>query len=228
MTATPMSTPDALEQALDIDLNDFLEPLPEEEQLLQLSAKENNPPTVPSTASTPRNLSPDLFAEDSVSPWHPATTTTAAPVAAATVPPKSLAAKLAAKSILRSPEGRQRSVPVSAEKSPSIFENYLQRMRGRGQLSRAAQRLHYTSSNQQVAEQPAGEQEQPAAKQEPHEEDSPIMRRRPSKRKIVEISDDEEEAEQQQQMEEMDMIPATQLLLDDSFEQVPSTQAVSR
>lgn len=228
MTATPMSTPDALEQALDIDLNDFLEPLPEEEQLQQLSgAKENNPPTVPSTASTPRNLSPDLFADDSVSPWHPATTTTTA----AAVPAKSLAAKLAAKSILRSPEGRQRSAPVSAEKSPSIFENYLQRMRGRGQLSRAAQRLHYTSSNQKVQEQreqPAAKQEQPVVKQEQQEEDSPIMRRRSSKRKIVEISDDEEEDEQQQQMEEMDMIPATQLLLDDSFEQVPATQAVSR
>lgn len=217
VTATPMSTPDALEEALGIDLNDFLEPLPEEEQLLQLSgAKENNPPG-PSTASTPRNLSPDIFAEDSCSPWHPAATETTTTITAAAgttaAPPKSLASKLAAKSILRSPEGRQRSVPVSAEKSPSIFENYLQRTRGRGQLSRAAQQLHYMSSNLKVTEQQ--QQEKPAAAVE---EDSPIVRRRSSKRKVEEISDDDDEEE---------IIPATQLPLEESFEQVPATQGVS-
>ncbi|KAL7736435.1 hypothetical protein ACLKA6_019644 [Drosophila palustris] len=189
-----MTTPDAL----DLDLNDFLEPLPEEQQLLLQSqkAKENQAP-----ASPQRNNSPDLFAEDSMSPWRPTS-----------VPPKSLAAKLAAKTTttkadpgLQSPEHRARSTPIGPEKSPSIFENYLQRMRGRGQLSRAAQRLHsMTSSILTATSMPNDEQ------------DSPIMRRRPSKRKII-ISDEEEE-------QEKNPVPDTQLLVDDSFDQVPATQ----
>ncbi|KAH8416002.1 hypothetical protein KR222_006323 [Zaprionus bogoriensis] len=204
------STPDALEQALELDLNDFLEPLPEEQQLLQLSgAKENNPP------GTPRNLSPDIFAEDSMSPWRPAaaTTTTTTAAAAAALPAKTLAAKLAAKTRLGSPDGRQRTAPLNAEKSPSIFDNYLQRMRGRGQLSRAAQRLNQNPSHNQNENQ-----------QEQEPDDSPIVRRRSGKRKIIEISDDDEEEEQE---EEEVAIPDTQLPLeedDDSYEQVPATQ----
>lgn len=131
------------------------------------------------------------------------------------MPVKSLAGKLAAKvakvePALQSPE-RQRITQVAAEKSPSIFENYLQRMRGRGQLSRAAQRLHSMTSSISAATSMHNE-----------EEDSPIMRRRPAKRKIYVISD-EEEVEEQVKMP----VPDTQLLDDDSFEQVPATQIVS-
>ncbi|XP_034478226.1 ATP-dependent DNA helicase MPH1 [Drosophila innubila] len=204
-----MITPDAL----DIDLNDFLEPLPEEEQLLLQTqkSKENQTPAmeIPILASPERNNSPDLFAEESMSPWRP--TTVAVPV-------KSLAAKLAAKTnkleaALQSPEQRPRITPVSAEKSPSIFENYLQRMRGRGQLSRAAQRLHSMTSSMSAATSTHNE-----------EEDSPIMRRRPAKRKIYAISDEEEKQEEQEQQEVKMPVPDTQLLDDDSFEQVPATQ----
>ncbi|KAH8298497.1 hypothetical protein KR044_007748 [Drosophila immigrans] len=213
LTPPDMSTPDII----DIDLNDFLEPLPEEELLQQSGCKEVQSAVAAPSSSTPRNLSPDLFAEDSMSPWLPPTTTatTAAPVAA---PAKSLAAKLAAKTIkaepaLQSPEHRKRCANVGAEKSPSIFENYLQRMRGRGQLSRAAQRLHSMSSGMPNVPPTAAEVSSA------QEEDSPIVRRRPAKRKMYAISDEEDE----QQEQENKPVPATQLL-DDSFDHVPATQ----
>ncbi|XP_060659310.1 uncharacterized protein LOC132793413 [Drosophila nasuta] len=211
LTAPDMSTPDAI----DIDLNYFLEPLPEEELLQQSGSKETQ------SAVTPRNLSPDLFAEDSMSPWLPPTTATVSAVAVAVAKPapapaKSLAAKLAAKTIkaepaLQSPEHRKRCAPVGAEKSPSIFENYLQRMRGRGQLSRAAQRLHSMSSG--ITKVPQNEAEVNSGQ----EDDSPIMRNRPAKRKIYVISDDDDE------QQENKPVPVTQLL-DDSYEHVPATQ----
>jgi len=211
METEAMTTPDAL----DIDLNDFLEPLPEEKELLlQSGAKENQAPVnememATATAiaeSPPRNMSPDLFAEESMSPWRPTA-----------VPAKSLAAKLAGKTtkagpVLPSPERRPRGTSIGLEKSPSIFENYLQQMRGNGQLSRAAQRLHSMTSSISRA---------PVTATHNEEEDSPIVRRRPSKRKIYAISDEEETQEQ-----EKNIVPNTQLL-DDSFEQVPATQAVS-
>jgi len=207
METEAMTTPDAL----DIDLNDFLEPLPEEKELLlQSGVKENQPPVkgmeMATAESPPRNMSPDLFAEESMSPWRPTA-----------VPAKSLAAKLAAKTTkaepaLQSPEQRPRCTPIGLEKSPSIFENYLQQMRGSGQLSRAAQRLHSMTSSISRA---------PVITTHNEEEDSPIVRRRPSKRKIYAISDEEETQEQ-----EKNVVPNTQLL-DDSFEQVPATQTVS-
>ncbi|KAH8355362.1 hypothetical protein KR093_011718 [Drosophila rubida] len=195
-------TPDELE----LDLDDFLLPLPEEELLQQSGSKQTQAAVAQPASIMPRNLSPDLFAEDSMSPWLPATTATNN----AAAPAKTLAAKLAAKAVLaepQSPENRKSCVPASADKSPSIFENYLQRMRGRGQLSRAAQRLHSMSSD--VAQLP-----QHAAE----EEDSPIVRRRPAKRKMYAISDEDEDVQQENKP-----VPATQMF-DDSFDHVPATQ----
>lgn len=200
---------EAMPEALDIDLNDFLEPLPEE-QLLQ---QQEQQPLVLSAATTPRNLSPDLFSEDSMSPCKPTTT--------APAPARSLAAKLAAKSTATVPAEHspvRTSVPVGQEKSPSIFENYLRRMRGRGQLSKEAQRIHRMTSLATVNEAEAGA----APVQE--EDDSPIVRRRPAKRKIYDTFDEEE---QEQAKDESKCVLATQLLAEDSFEQVPATQLVS-
>ncbi|XP_023162300.2 uncharacterized protein LOC111593642 isoform X2 [Drosophila hydei] len=218
----------ATPEALELDLNDFLEPLPEEQLLQQkesqptalhdqlleqrISVKENQPiasdeqklssvkKNQPEAATPPRIFSPDIFAEDSMSPWKPT------PPA----PAMSLAAKLAAKPSVtaisapadRSPDRTSAPAPAPAPsaqlKSPSIFENYLRRMRGHGHLSKEAQRIHTMTSNA-------------AAKPSQLEEDSPIMRRRPGKRKAYDISD-EEKAE------------VTQILDDESFEEVPATQ----
>ncbi|XP_064536170.1 uncharacterized protein Fancm isoform X1 [Drosophila montana] len=200
---------ETMPEAHDIDLNDFLEPLPEE-QLLQ---QQENQPLALSAAITPRNLSPDLFSEDSTSPCKPTTT---APAAA-----KSLAAKLAAKSTVAVPAEHspvRASAPVGQEKSPSIFENYLRSMRGRGHLSKEAQRIHRMTSLAAVNGAEAGA----APGQE--EEDSPIVRRRPAKRKIYDTFDEVDEEEQEQAKDESKCVLATQLMAEDSFEQVPATQ----
>ncbi|KAH8384522.1 hypothetical protein KR200_003494 [Drosophila serrata] len=182
------------------DLKDFLEPMAEELELMgqhkttlspNNEAKENEPlPTSPSK-SISRNVSPDIFASDSLSPWKPAG--------------KSLATKLAAKAAaakapplpanLQSPESRKKTDPLTQEKSPSIFDLYLNRMRGRGRLAKAAESMHrLPSTNVSV-------------KEAEEKEDSPIVRR-PSKRKIVISSDDEEEEKKPLVVEQ---IPCTQM-----------------
>ncbi|KAH8264301.1 hypothetical protein KR038_006360 [Drosophila bunnanda] len=185
------------------ELNDFLEPMAEELKLMgqhktqlspdnaakeneplphktQLSpdnaAKENEPLPVSPSKSISRNVSPDIFASDSLSPWKPVgkslATKLAAKVTAAKAPP--LPANL------QSPESRKKTNPLTQEKSPSIFDLYLNRMRGRGRLAKAAESMHrLTSTNTSV-------------KEAEEKEDSPIVRR-PSKRKIVISSDDEED-----------------------------------
>lgn len=215
---------EATPEALDLDLNDFLEPLPEEQLLQQKESqvdegvgfKENQAEAIdeqkpspakemqPEVVTPPRNLSPDIFAEDSSSPWKPTTT----------APAMSLAAKLAAKSTVapltaaanRTPE-RAPAPPSAQLKSPSIFENYLRRMRGRGHLSKEAQRIHSMTSMTNMTSMAA-------AKPPELEEDSPIVRRRPGKRKIYDISDE-------------DKAEVTQILEEDSFQEVPATQLVS-
>ncbi|EDW10587.1 uncharacterized protein Dmoj_GI18468 [Drosophila mojavensis] len=212
---------EATPEALDLDLNDFLEPLPEEQLLQQKESqvdegvgfKENPAEAIdeqkpspakemqPEVVTPPRNLSPDIFAEDSSSPWKPTTT----------APAMSLAAKLAAKSTVapltapanRTPE-RAPAPPSAQLKSPSIFENYLRRMRGRGHLSKEAQRIHSMTSMTNMTSMTA-------AKPPELEEDSPIVRRRPGKRKIYDISDE-------------DKAEVTQILEEDSFQEVPATQ----
>ncbi|ALC41120.1 CG7922 [Drosophila busckii] len=170
----PKQEAQAVTPELDLDLNDFLEPLPEE-QLLQLSAcKENQ-----AGMSTPRNRSPDLFAEDcSLSPWQPAK-------------PKSLAAKLSAKlPVNKTPERIKAATQQQQQRSPSIFESYLQRMRGRGKLSKEAQQLHELTSNAQ-------------------QEDSPLLRpKRTAKRKICDVSAEEQLSDEL----DYEQVPATQLL----------------
>ncbi|XP_017007651.2 DEAD-box ATP-dependent DNA helicase Fancm [Drosophila takahashii] len=194
------------------DFKDFLQPMSEELELMSNQRKEMLSPkietekkellTIPSEKSS-RTVSPDIFNSDSLSPWKPQG--------------KSLAAKLAAKSAtkplprtppkpasLNSPENRKRTNPLTQEKSPSIFDLYLNRMRGRGRLAKAAETLHrMTSTNTSIS----------LAKEE---EDSPIARR-PSKRKIVISSDEEEEQKPQ--------VAETQADCEsDEWEQIPNTQ----
>ncbi|KAH8357172.1 hypothetical protein KR084_005731 [Drosophila pseudotakahashii] len=186
------------------DFEDFLKPMSEELELMSnqrkqmlspnIEADNNKLSVIPSEKSS-RTVSPDIFNSDSLSPWKPQG--------------KSLAAKLAAKTppnpvSLNSPENRKRTNPLTQEKSPSIFDLYLNRMRGRGRLAKAAETLHrMTTTNTSIS----------LAKEE---EDSPIARR-PSKRKIV-ISSDEEE-EQKPQVAETQADYGT-----DDYEQIPVTQ----
>ncbi|XP_017035935.1 DEAD-box ATP-dependent DNA helicase Fancm [Drosophila kikkawai] len=187
------------------ELKDFLEPMAEELELMgqnnapqssSTEAKEKEPLLISPSKSISRNVSPDIFASDSLSPWKPAG--------------KSLATKLAAKaaaakaptppSNLQSPESREKTNPLTQEKSPSIFDLYLNRMRGRGRLAKAAESLHrLTSANASVKEE--------------EKEDSPIVRR-PSKRKIVISSDDEDEQKK----------PLVADYDSDDYEQIPCTQ----
>ncbi|EDW96282.1 uncharacterized protein Dyak_GE25739 [Drosophila yakuba] len=194
------------------DFTDFLEPMAEELELmsqqkkntLRLSTETNKyscPVIAPEDYS--RTVSPDIFGSESMSPLKPQGRSLAA----------KLAAKTAAKALpgpppsavgLNSPENRKRTNSVIQDKSPSIFDLYLNRMRGRGRLAKAAENLHrITSTNTTI----------PPAKDE---EDSPIARR-PSKRKIVISSDEEEEQKPQ--------VPETQGDCDsDEYEQIPNTQ----
>ncbi|SPP80367.1 ATP-dependent DNA helicase MPH1 isoform X2 [Drosophila guanche] len=206
------------EDELGIDLNDFLEPMDEEVELISQQKRDTllpcddmkeNLPYAPKSCSTPRNVSPDIFGSDSMSPFKPQ--------------PKSLAAKLAAKTSsaaatdsspskafkLQSPEHRKRTTPSAPEKSPSIFDLYLNRVRGRGRMAKAAQSLHQQTSVKASA---------PSNLAKVIEEDSPIIRRS-SKRKIV-ISSDEEERQKS-----IMQVPATQADFDtDEGEAIPATQ----
>ncbi|KAH8242761.1 hypothetical protein KR032_001877 [Drosophila birchii] len=182
------------------ELKDFLEPMDEELELMgqhnsklspTIKEKENEPLPISPSKSISRNVSPDIFASDSLSPWKPAGKSLATKLAAkaAAAKPPSLPANL------QSPESRKKTNPLSQEKSPSIFDLYLNRMRGRGRLAKAAQSLHrLTSTNTSV-------------KEVEEKEDSPIIRR-PSKRKIV-ISSDEEDEQKKPLVAEQ--IPSTQM-----------------
>ncbi|XP_017057211.1 uncharacterized protein LOC108098648 [Drosophila ficusphila] len=217
---------DDLDLELDV-FNDFLEPMAEEVELLSQQKKthsmapevelmcqqrtEMQSPNIKSKEnllfvvqpeSDSRTVSPDIFGSESLSPWKPQG--------------KSLAAKLAAKTatvprpspnsvILNSPESRKRTNPLIQDKSPSIFDLYLNRMRGQGRMAKAAQSLHQMTSNTSRA----------SARDE---EDSPIARR-PSKRKIVISSDEEEEQKPQVaetqafcESDDNETIPGTQML----------------
>lgn len=196
------------------DFKDFLEPMPEE---LELMSQQKKNILLPSTETIKnsenknshedgsRTVSPDIFGSDSMSPLKPQG--------------KSLAAKLAAKAAakvlpcpppnsvgLNSPENRKRTNPSIQEKSPSIFDLYLNRMRGRGRLAKAAENLHRITSTNPTISVPKDE------------EDSPIARR-PSKRKIVISSDEEEEQKPQ--------IAETQVDCEsDDYERILDTQMV--
>ncbi|KAH8277300.1 hypothetical protein KR026_008865 [Drosophila bipectinata] len=215
----------------DLDLNledfdDFLEPMAEEVALmsqkkeknivesLQKPLELNSPqkrelvsPTMESKENNPHSApcgSPNIFDCDSLSPWKPQG--------------KTLASKLAAKASLKppcspstskncqSPENRKPTNPLGQEKSPSIFDLYLKRMRGQGRLAKAAASLHrMTSTNT------------PTTLKNVHEEDSPVIRR-PSKRKIIISSDEEDE-------KPMSQVPSTQADCDfDEVQQIPDTQ----
>ncbi|XP_068145713.1 DEAD-box ATP-dependent DNA helicase Fancm [Drosophila tropicalis] len=193
------------ESILDLDLNDFLEPMAEERDLmthqkqketqLNFAKKVKLKPEQSTTLSLKENLlptaqrsnSPDLFADESLSPCKPTLK-------------KSLAAKLAAKShklitppLPKSPDRRQMSNPNGQEKSPSIFDLYLQRTRGRGpRLAKPANILHKLNSN---------------LPGQPEPDDSPIIQKRQLKRKIIISSDEDEE----QPISHTQVIPATQI-----------------
>ncbi|XP_017105264.2 DEAD-box ATP-dependent DNA helicase Fancm [Drosophila bipectinata] len=215
----------------DLDLNledfdDFLEPMAEEVALMSQKKEKNiveslpkplelnSPPkrelvspTIESKENNPHSApcgSPNIFDCDSLSPWKPQG--------------KTLAAKLAAKASSKppcipstskncqSPENRKPTNPLGQEKSPSIFDLYLKRMRGQGRLAKAAASLHrMTSTNT------------PTTLKNVHEEDSPVIRR-PSKRKIIISSDEEDE-------KPMSQVPSTQADCDfDDVQQIPDTQ----
>ncbi|KAH8317125.1 hypothetical protein KR074_001257 [Drosophila pseudoananassae] len=215
----------------DLDLNledfdDFLEPMAEEVELMSqrkeknvveslpkplefnsppkrelvsptMESKENNPQSAPCS-------SPNIFDCDSLSPWKPQGKTLAAKLAAkaSSKPPCSPSSS----KVCQSPENRKPTNPLGQEKSPSIFDLYLKRMRGQGRLAKAAASLHrMTSTNT------------PANLKEAHEEDSPVIRR-PSKRKIIISSDEEDE-------KPMSQVPSTQADCDfDDVQQIPDTQ----
>jgi len=192
------------------EFKDFLEPMAEELELMSKQRKEMLSPKIETekktllvipTENSSRTVSPDIFNSDSLSPWKPQGKSLAAKLAAKTkacTPPNSVS--------LNSPENRKRTNPLAQDKSPSIFDLYLNRMRGRGRLAKAAETLHrMTSTNTSI----------PLAKDD---EDSPIARR-PSKRKIVISSDDEEEQKHQ--------VAETQADYEsDDYEQIPNTQMV--
>jgi len=192
------------------EFKDFLEPMAEELELMSKQRKEMLSPKIETekktllvipTENSSRTVSPDIFNSDSLSPWKPQGKSLAAKLAAKTkacTPPNSVS--------LNSPENRKRTNPLAQDKSPSIFDLYLNRMRGRGRLAKAAETLHrMTSTNTSI----------PLAKDD---EDSPIARR-PSKRKIVISSDDEEEQKPQ--------VAETQADYEsDDYEQIPNTQMV--
>ncbi|XP_033164467.1 Fanconi anemia group M protein [Drosophila mauritiana] len=174
------------------DFKDFLEPMAEELELVSPQNKNILPPSTGTIKNSEnqnlhengsRTVSPDIFGSDSMSPLKPQG--------------KSLAAKLAAKAAakvlpcpppnsagLNSPENRKRTNSSIQDKSPSIFDIYLNRMRGRGRLAKAAENLHRITSTNPTISVPKDE------------EDSPIARR-PSKRKIIISSDEEEEQKPQ-------------------------------
>ncbi|XP_030383173.1 ATP-dependent DNA helicase MPH1 [Scaptodrosophila lebanonensis] len=225
LMGTAEKTPDCLD-VLDLDLDDFLEPLPEE-QMLQEQRTLREPTPSPSTSlkencnlhsnqlllsPAQRNCSPDLFAEESMSPWKPASPKRP-------VPSKSLAAKLAEKTSKvpsrqprpttpSSPEQRERPKLGGTDKSPSIFDLYLKRMRGRGHLGKAAKAVHLSSSSIAKAQEVA-----PPNKEQ---DDSPIIARRQPKRKIIASDSDEEVAETEpislaDNSSDMEQVPATQM-----------------
>ncbi|KAH8326676.1 hypothetical protein KR067_011774 [Drosophila pandora] len=216
------------------DFDDFLEPMAEEVELMS-QQKENNQaekklellpkpqdlyspqkrelisPTMESKENKPQSApcgSPNIFDCDSLSPWKPQG--------------KSLAAKLAAKASSKhpcspssskkcpqSPENRKPTNPQDQEKSPSIFDLYLKRMRGHGRLAKAAASLHRMTSTTTPTT---------LRQQKEQEEDSPVIRR-PSKRKII-ISSDEESDEKPSSQ-----VPSTQADCDfDDVQLIPDTQ----
>ncbi|XP_017081991.2 LOW QUALITY PROTEIN: uncharacterized protein LOC108115178 [Drosophila eugracilis] len=200
------------------DFKDFLEPMSEElelmsqqkKQLLSPNAKtKNNQLSVARTEQNCRTVSPDIFGSDSLSPWKPQGKTLASKLAAKTeakalpkTPPNSNPVTL------NSPESRNRTNPMTQDKSPSIFYLYLNRMRGRGRLAKAAENLHrLTSTNTSIS-------------LHKDEEDSPIPRR-PLKRKIVISSDEEDEEKQQIPETEVDFDTSDCILIADT--QMPDT-----
>ncbi|XP_033244408.1 Fanconi anemia group M protein isoform X3 [Drosophila miranda] len=217
--ATVEATPDDL----GIDLNDFLEPMAEEvvlmsqqkrDTLLPSDAMKENIPDFFQSCSTPRNISPDIFDCDSVSPCKPQAKSLAAKLAAKTTSTAAVVRTPPSKArnlpdAIHSPEHRKRTTPCVPDKSPSIFDLYLNRMRGCGRMAKAAESLHrLTSMNASTSK----------TRTVVNEEDSPIIRR-PSKRKII-ISSDEEE-----QQKSIQPVPDTQADLDsDEGEQIPATQ----
>ncbi|KAH8271413.1 hypothetical protein KR018_009217 [Drosophila ironensis] len=198
------------------DLDDFLEPMAEEVELTsqlnkdkskpkaEAEAKENNPQLLqlPSCSGI-RNRSPDIFDSDSLSPLKPQVKSLAAKLAAKTAAKPLPPAPTTSNNLLQSPKNRQRTNPLNQEKSPSIFDLYLNRMRGRGRLAKAAESLHRQTS----AITPV-----PLPKEQ--EEDSPIVRRS-SKRKLIISSDDEDDAG--------DANPSV-INCDTDDEQIPDTQ----
>ncbi|KAH8383181.1 hypothetical protein KR009_007167 [Drosophila setifemur] len=193
------------------EFQDFLQPMSEELLLISQQKRDSLSPNsetkeikteMKPSSPTSRKGSPDIFATDSLSPWKPQGKSLASKLAAKTIfkptpctPPNTL-------SSLQSPEGRKRTNPLSQEKSPSIFDLYLNRMRGRGRLAKAAESLHRMTST--ITSTTLGKEE----------EDSPIIRR-PSKRKIIVSSDEEEDPK------------AVSLVADynsDDCEQIPATQ----
>uniref|UniRef100_A0A6P4E7G9 Uncharacterized protein LOC108037354 isoform X1 n=1 Tax=Drosophila rhopaloa TaxID=1041015 RepID=A0A6P4E7G9_DRORH len=193
------------QQKLD-EFKDFLEPMSEELELMSQQKRENLSPntevkekklSLSQSKNNSRNVSPDIFGSDSLSPWKPQGKSLAAKLAAKTV------AKALPPPVLKSPENRKRTNPQTQDKSPSIFDLYLNRMRGRGRLAKAAETLHRLTSN--TSNTLAND-----------EEDSPIARR-PSKRKIVISSDEEEERKTQ--------VAVTEGYYEsDDYEQIPDTQ----
>lgn len=212
------------------DFDDFLEPMAEEVELMsqqkEKEAVESLPkplelysppkrelisPTMESKENQPQSApcgSPNIFDCDSLSPWKPQAKTLAAKLAAK-ASSKHPCSPSSSKKCPQSPENRKPTNPQGQEKSPSIFDLYLKRMRGHGRLAKAAASLHRMTSTTT-----------PTTLKKVQEEDSPVIRR-PSKRKII-ISSDEESDEKPSSQ-----VPSTQADCDfDDVQQIPDTQMV--
>ncbi|KAL9919760.1 LOW QUALITY PROTEIN: DEAD-box ATP-dependent DNA helicase Fancm-like [Glossina fuscipes fuscipes] len=122
----------SLQQELDVDLEAFLEPFPEEELLLQkqLSKKEIASPSHCDSLKKPDNQSPDLFSLSSSanSPGGKIQRST---------PQRILKALQGLTPIDSPPRSINTKQMETIEKSPSLFEMYLKSTRGKGKI-----RLH--------------------------------------------------------------------------------------
>ncbi|XP_037895927.1 uncharacterized protein LOC119641383 [Glossina fuscipes] len=122
----------SLQQELDVDLEAFLEPFPEEELLLQkqLSKKEIASPSHCDSLKKPDNQSPDLFSLSSSanSPGGKIQRST---------PQRILKALQGLTPINSPPRSTNTKQMEKIEKSPSLFEMYLKSTRGKGKI-----RLH--------------------------------------------------------------------------------------
>ena len=224
----PTTTPDLLlHKELDVDMEAFMEPFPEEQELIKTSLLTSRRESLKEnliTAAIVRE-SPDLFNEE-----HMNSSPIKKPIVNKTFskdflnpaiifksPQKPLFNSQNPELLLKSPTTRLPIVNKKLEKSPSLFDMYLQNTKGKGKLPKSfanAASITSTAITVTNCDKPSTSQRlknSPPVKDSQPNESLIVVRKGKSKRKIFD-SDSEDNEEKDSTNTDSEEIPATQIV----------------